>query len=180
MNQAEQLALWESQQRDSHRTFNLLDIVRAACTIDCEGYIGITMQRPNPRTEPSRRAFQVIPLVKVTMTDVTIPVWLAETFGGYLRADPPRKPGQSGYASWMVQREKAAAFCKVIVDQLMIKRSQAELVMAYYEDPRVAVHERRWKGRFIDPCVLEARREYVTEIKRLNHRGGLVTEKGRY
>jgi hypothetical protein len=143
---------------------DLVLLAYLAGIIDGEGTIGITeVTRPlgdRRRVNSTFRAY-----LSITMTEPTIPLLLAETFGGKVRTYPPRREGHKATMCWSIDSGRAAAACEQLLPYLRLKRQQAELVIAFRS------RTKDWTTRRMPGTEVSERREYVTKIHALNKRG---------
>lgn len=139
------------------------DLHYAAGIVDGEGTIFISeLSARGKRKSPQFRCS-----VAVGMCDPLVPMLFAGWFGGSLHTYPGRKPGQRAITYWRANNRAAEAFCRLISPYLRLKRQQAELVLAFYDDPRFVFKQRQ----SIPLDEIEQKREYVTSSHALNVRG---------
>lgn len=135
----------------------------AAGIIDGEGTIYISeLSARGDRRSPQFRCH-----VAVGMCDPLIPMYFKLWFGGSVHTYPGRKPGQRPITYWRANNRAAEGFCRLIAPYLRLKRQQAELVLAFYDDPRFVFRQRQ----SIPIDEIEQKREYVTQSHALNARG---------
>lgn len=144
-----------------------VDLAYAAGLIDGEGTIGITYLKPNwAAGDKSRRRRS--PLIKgqmaVSMCDGDAVPWLRDLFGGSLNVYKPVNPAHRPQTRWSLQGSACAPVCALLLPYLKVKHRQAELVVAYYADPRFV-----FKRRASIPAEeINARLEYVAAIRNLS------------
>ena len=103
----------------------------------------------------------------MVMSDFTVPVWLAEKFGGTTHSYPPRKEGQKGSTHWRIHGERCVEVCQILLPYLKIKRIQAETLIGMYTDERLNFN----RTKTISEDELSIRREYINKIHTFNKRG---------
>lgn len=144
-----------------------VDLAYAAGIIDGEGTIGITEYAVRKdRKSPQFRCY-----VSMAMTDPTLPMWFAQSFGGTAHGYDARQPQQKGFTRWAVQNRKAADVCALLLPYLRLKKQQAHLLVNFYADPRLDFTRHGGRGPQISEVEIEARREYTDNIRVLNRRG---------
>lgn len=143
------------------------DLAYAAGLIDGEGTISVSEYA----VRADRRSPQFRWHVSVMLTDARPLVWLARTFGGTVHSYPPRKPGHQGVSYWRLSNRRAAVFCELLLPYLQIKREQADLALAFYNDPTLCLTRHGGRGPQLPADELGRRRVYVGKIRTLNRRG---------
>ena len=99
--------------------------------IDGEGYVSIDRN--------SRTGRSLVGKVVVQMSGALIPKMLHRKFGGNYRTYKRNNPNQANAHTWALNGSQARKFLKRIAPLLIIKKKQAQLVMALYDSKDKAV-----------------------------------------
>lgn len=147
----------------------IVDTVRAylAGIIDGEGYIGI-IERSRPASRRCKTPSFVV-TVAVSMTDFATVDFIGQCFKGRTykinRKDiNPRKSYYKFDASCSIE---VKCLLTAIRPFVITKKKQVELALAYLDMPVF----RGGKGQAVPDYIVNARRAFVVEMKRLNQGG---------
>jgi len=128
--------------------------------IDGEGYVSIDRN--------SKSDHSLVGRVVVSMGDSTIPILLFKQFRGNYRIQKRNNPNQSDAHIWSVNGVQARKFLRKVLSFLILKKKQAELVIALYDlkdDVQVRNH----------PTEKDSKKQFKLYIEAKK----LVTRKGR-
>jgi len=135
--------------------------------IDGEGYIGILACGPQKGENVTNFKVRLC----ITSTSVELMDWLTENFGGnYYTKVPKSQKHKVGY-TWQLNCSQAGRVIESVRPYLIIKRKNADLLVAYrrLQECKVKTHV----GEFKFPYSL--RTEIKSCINRLNQRGPVTT-----
>jgi hypothetical protein len=135
------------------------DCIRLAMAIDCEGSIQITRLRArNGCKNPPHML-----LVNLANTDMRLPLWCRQTFGGTFYMPKVL----TGYQKkkmwcWQITAGKAEEIIRMCLPYFIIKREQAEVALLFRETYKPRHHE---DGVPVE--VIEQRDKFKVELSRL-------------
>jgi len=138
------------------------DLVYAAATIDCEGTIGIMVQREPSRNGGVLQFFYAI--VSVTNTDSILTGWLQEMFGGNTGVRNRNENHKPSYY-WNVSTSSAYAFIEQVFPYLKLKWQQAELALELRDRIELS------NGKRLTSDEIEARMALKEAMNALNKKG---------
>lgn len=137
------------------------DVAYLAGIVDGEGHITVT----RVRTKGSVNVSHSIRVV-VTNTDKALIKWLCEMSDTAMVKKAPAHPTWKTAWNWQITGVNAEAFLRAILPWLRVKRRQAELCLELRDLGR-----HKWKGRALDPAVVEERERIAQEVIALNRCG---------
>jgi len=151
-----------------------VDLAYAAGIVDGEGTVSIAEYAPKWE-EHNRNARRKSPQFRcyltVSMTDIEVPLWLAETFGGSVNTYKQKNKRHKDQHRWVLQNRCAAECAAMLLPYMKTKRRQAELLANFYMDSRFTVRIGGGSSAQLTQSDIDARREYSTEVRSLNQRG---------
>jgi hypothetical protein len=149
------------------------DFIRLAAYIDGEGCISISqVHRVDGR---SRSISQNLNLV-ISNTNVPFITWLKQTFAGsvyFVKYEKCKHLGKKQTMRWQINDRKAEAVLSRCQPYMIIKRSQAEVGLAFMKLKRTVGVVAGAKP--LTEYEIEQRTFMHDEIQRLNQHGGAVT-----
>lgn len=134
--------------------------------VDGEGCICMTKGRVNANS--NKVCYKV--RLTVCSTSIVLLDWLVNNFGGNYVLKPIKKGMELKHSkayNWNIHCEKAGNLLSMILPYLVIKKKQAELVLAYRKIQELNV--KSYPGHFVVPVSL--REEIFVLLKFLNKRG---------
>jgi hypothetical protein len=147
-----------------------IDLARLAAYVDGEGQISINAYHMTHRN--GRRSQHTRAVIKVSNSDIRLIDWITNLVGvGTIHANMRTKRADERnwkpVYNWTCQNAKACQVIEAVLPYLILKRDQAEAVLA---------HQRliltRTNRRFgIPPENLEQRMHLVSRVRTLNKRG---------
>lgn len=122
--------------------------------VDGEGTV--TLTRHSKKQTPS-------PRVAVANNNLKLLEWIKSMAGGVIVSKKKRKPHHSDSYAWYAQQDRAIRFLDEIKEYLIIKRSQADLILEKY---KTVTHR---AGKYT-PDMLKRKMRLVAQIRELNQR----------
>lgn len=138
----------------------MIDDVRIATVLDCEGWITISKVT-------NSRGIGLVLTLGVGNTNYRLTDWLKETFGGSVYKTKRESSKHKDYYTWRINSEKAKDILKRALPYMLLKVEQAELAIHFQE----TVHS---KNSYNEPCT-PIYIEYMNSLKKsmnvLNRKG---------
>lgn len=122
--------------------------------VDGEGTITLTRHHKGELPGPN---------VTIANNDLKLLQWVKERAGGTIVSKKKRQPHHGDSYVWGVKQDRAIRFLELIINYLIIKRPQAELIVNEYK----AVTHRAGK---YSPEMLAKKMALVEKIRQLNQR----------
>lgn len=139
-----------------------IDWARLAAYIDGEGSVQI-----NERNSTRKTNWGSWLRVSVSNTNPLLMVWLKETFGGTIAPSKPKKKTHKPGLKWHVSCRTAAGILEQCLPYMILKRSHAEIALAWQKTLRGPGHR-------IDLATRTQRVELKDKLKVLNARGAVA------
>ena len=128
--------------------------------VDGEGTITIVYHKPDKKRKIAA-CYGVH--ISIANTDVRAFLKIQEVFGGSIYTVVDRRGYRTVY-SWDLSRKNTKKFLTAIMPYLVIKKAQAELVMKFLK-----AFPKRARGQKLPDDVVDDRRAYYEEMRKLNH-----------
>ena len=148
-----------------------IDWARLAAFIDGEGCIYI---RKFTRQRCGRVSVDFSVGLQITNTDPRLMCWLSNTFGGRVAVfrRETRNARWKTRFDWFVQRKTAAELLRRCSQHLLLKREQADLVIAFQDTTLVGGRRKGLpRGTTLPPSVFAERQRIKETVSALNTRG---------
>jgi hypothetical protein len=152
---ARRRALRPVSQPEPEPAYTVAELAYAAGMLDGEGNLHFTIWKDS-----------YMPLITITNTDQRLMDWLIAHFGGRVHIRRRHDPRHKSALDWRLHGKHAAAFARVVLPYLVLKREQAALLISYYDQGTF-----HWGSRPLPDDVRERRRLMHEAMKMLNHRG---------
>ena len=130
--------------------------------VDGEGCISICPVFDKQKSVSTSHALKVI----VVNTDRDLITWLVDSVGGSMCGRHVQKATWRVPYTWTVGGQNAADLLRAIRPWLRIKAAQADVGLALRDLPR-----HQWRGRALDPELVEQRGALYMQMRVLNARG---------
>lgn len=143
-----------------------LDFCYLAGAVDGDGSISIGMKTPSK--ESSRATTMYYEMVYLSGCHDEIPNLLYHYFGGSLIKSAPNPSTGTIMWKWRVERQKAIKCLRELTPHLIIKRTQADLVLKFRDVNLPTLNN------CVNPDVVKHRKELYEKVKKLHWNGVVV------
>jgi len=154
------------------RTLEATDLAYAAGIIDGEGSIQIQRSRNERYSSGHRYALTV----KVSMTDIAVPIWLQGKFGGSICTYKPKKGYRRPLIRWAIGAKGTLRFLEAIYPYLVAKKNEAELAIEF-QHRLMWRFERFGPGHSRSPEIVQSESELWARLRDL-HKGVRFDDSG--
>jgi len=159
-NSAGKRGQWKAEEFDGLKP-TIYDWCRMAAFLDGEG---------NIQVNPYKKTRKVQVRLIICNTNEILPLWLQENFGGNIIARPQKNPKWKTAYVWSCTSGRACWVLFNSLPWLLLKESQAKLLMQLQEHIDTTPHGR---GTRLSEAAHEYRDAVHIQIKKLNAKGPL-------
>ena len=135
-------------------------IIYLAGIVDGEGYIGINFYKKGKWNCSDNYKVRLT----ISTTSLELIDWLLNNFGGYLHQKPVYSDTHNQSYNWTVYCKYAGELLKMVYPYLIIKKRQAEIILAYRKLQEMGL--KTYPGKRLIP--LHLRHEIFETVKSLN------------